>query len=159
MGTVQGESTFSLEMIRTGMREKMVSVAVIFLVMFFVVESYIGDINTVAVEHNLVETNEELDVVRFRGAPKSNLLPQEIDLKKGKGEDEDGGRSYYFTTANEIVPEGSLDEMVEDANIDMEEYIKEAETEINNSINTSKNVKNRKEESDKTKKNGIVKTQ
>ena len=66
----------------------MASVAVIFLVMFFVVESYIGDINTVAVEHDLVEAEEELEVGRFRGAPKSNLLPQEIDLKKGRGEDD-----------------------------------------------------------------------
>ena len=145
------------DMIRTGIREKMVSVAVIFLVMFFVVESYIGDINSVVVESDLVEANEELDMARFRGPPKSNILPQEIDLKKERGEDEDGGRSYYFTTANEIVPEGSLDEMVEDTNIDMEEYIKEAETEIKNSINTSKNV-NKNKEGNRTKKNDFVKT-
>ena len=48
-------------MIRTGIREKMVSLAVIFLVMFLVIESYIGDINTVGVEPDLVEANEEFD--------------------------------------------------------------------------------------------------
>ena len=143
------------DMIRTGIREKMVSLAVIFLVMFLVIESYIGDINSVAVESDLVEDNEELDMARFRGGPKSSVLPQEIDLKKGRGEEEDGGRSYYLTTANEIMPDGSLDEMVEDANIDMEKFIKEAETEINNSIDTNKNAKNnKKKEGNRTKKNG-----
>ena len=145
-------------MIRTGIRERMVSVAVIFLVMFLVIESYIspiGDINTVPVEPALVEANEELEMRRFRGSPKSDVLPQEIDLKKGRGEEEDGGRSYYLTTANEILPEGSLDEMVEDANIDMEKFIKETETEIKNDIITIKNAKNnRTKEGIRTKKNG-----
>ena len=143
------------DMIRTGIREKMVSLAVIFLVMFLVIESYIGDINSVVTEPDLIEASEELDMARFRGGPKSSVLPQEIDLKKGRGEDEDGGRSYYLTTANEIMPEGSLDEMVEDANIDMEKFIKEAETKINNSVNTSKNGKNKLNGlGDKTKKSG-----
>ena len=126
-------------MIRTGVREKMVSFAVIFMVLFFVIESYMGDIQTVAVETEMLEPYEELDSSRFHGVPKSsNVLPQEIDLNKGREDDEDGGRSYYI---NEILPEGSLDEMVEDSNIDMEELIREAETKINNSINTNRNNK------------------
>ena len=142
-------------MIRTGIREKMVSLAVIFLVMFLVIESYIGDINTVGVEPDLVEANEELDNLPiFQEESKSNLLPQEINLKKGRGDDEKGGRNYYLTTANEILPEGSLDELVEDDTIDMEEFIKEAETEINNSVNTNIKITKNKEDP----KNTFVKT-
>ena len=62
-------------MIRTGIREKMVSLAVIFLVMFLVIESYIGDINTVGVEPDLVEANDELDNLPiFQEGPKSLSL-------------------------------------------------------------------------------------
>ena len=117
----------------------MVSFAVIFMVLFLVIESYMGDIQTVAVETEVLEPDGDLDLNRFRGGPKiSNVLPQEIDLNKGGEDGEDGGRSYYI---NEILPEGSLDEMVEDSNIDMEELIREAETKINNSINTNRNNK------------------
>ena len=139
-------------MIRTGVREKMVSFAVIFMVLFLVIESYMGDIQTVAVETEMLEPDGDLDLNRFRGGPKSsNVLPQEIDLNKGGEDEEEGGRSYYI---NEILPEGSLDEMVEDANIDMEELIRETELKINNSINTNRNNKHDMVNKDDT----IVKT-
>merc|ERR1712156_980110 len=130
----------------------MVSFAVIFMVLFLVIESYMGDIQTVAVETEMFEPDGDLDLNRFRGGPKSsNVLPQEIDLDKGGEEEEDGGRSYYI---NEILPEGSLDEMVEDANIDVEELIRETELKINNSINTNRNNKHDMVNKDDT----IVKT-
>ena len=54
-------------MIRTGVREKMVSFAVIFMVLFLVIESYMGDIQTVAVETEMLEPDGDLDLNRFRG--------------------------------------------------------------------------------------------
>ena len=50
------------DMIRTGVREKMVSFAVIFMVLFLVIESYMGDIQTVAVETEMLEPDGDLDL-------------------------------------------------------------------------------------------------
>ena len=112
-------------MIRAGVRERVVSMAVVGLLLFLLLQTYISDVR-MAEEEEEVEVGRELAVDIETYPPfQDSVLPGEIEVEEAKVDPEVVG-SYYIT-ANEITPPGRLDDMVEDGRLDMDKYIRDKE--------------------------------
>ena len=118
------------------MRERAVLAMVIFVVMFLLIQSYMGDMNLVGVSEDMEGVLSLREMEDGEGNWVDNsVLPQDIEVggeqEGGEGQAEAEGAD--FLTANEIAPPGNLDNMVEDGTIDMEKYIKDTEDRLSSS--------------------------
>ena len=114
-------------MVRAGVRERAMSVAVVGLLLFLLLQTYISDIRMAEEE---VKEGQELTVDIETYPPlQDSVLPGEIAVEEAKVEPE-VSKNFYIT-ANEITPSGRLDDMVEAGEVDMDKYIKEKEDALN----------------------------